>query len=88
MTTPILVKPTIWSIASDLNAIHTSLRITYEMMIDQLGDTVLTDIVGVTCTHERLFLLLELIPDKLKEMERLDNALLSIGRETKAASQP
>ena len=86
MTTAILEKPTVWEVASQLDSIRDHLRITHEMMIEQLSDTLMTSVEGVSITHERLFLLLDSVTGKLKEMERLDNVLLTMGRESKGPS--
>ena len=83
MTAAILDKPTAWEIAMDLEVIHTSLRVTNEMMLEQLCTVFPKDFNSVTKTHERLFLLIELIPKKLEELDKLHDALLTIHRESK-----
>ena len=86
MTASILEKPTAQSIAGELSIIQDYLRITHELVVDQLCNVSINDPVSVWKTHERLEILIELIPKKLQELELLGNALFAIDLESKAVS--
>ena len=86
MTTAILEKPTAWDIAMDLEVILTTLRVTNEMMLEQLCHVLPNELESVAQTHERLFVLMEMIPSKLEELEELYGALVTLHRESKGPS--
>ena len=70
----------------DLEVILTTLRVTNEMMLEQICHVFPNELESVVKTHERLFVLLEMIPSKLEELEELYGALVTLHRESKGPS--
>lgn len=87
MTTAIVKKPTAFDLALDLEVIQTSLRVTNELMLEQLCNTLINEPDSVTTAHERIYLLLELIPSKLEKMDKLHGALVAMHRESKSRTE-
>lgn len=76
----------IFSIASDLDDVQNHLRITHDMVLDQLCEGSLSDLASMEKMHERLFLLIGGIPVKLAEMAALNEKLMEMSRKEPAAA--
>ena len=76
----------VFSIAGEIDNIRNHLRVTQEMMIDLLSDSVLSDVDQVRKVNERLWLLVDQIPAKLSELNELNDDLLKIARKETVAA--
>lgn len=85
-TAKILINTPVFSIASDLDDIQNHLRITHDMVLDQLCEGTQTDPASMEKMHERLFLLVGSIPKKLAEMAALNEKLMDFARAEKQAA--
>ena len=85
-TTNSLSSIDVFSIAGEIDNIRNHLRVTQEMMVDLLSDSVLSDVDQMRKVNERLWLLVDQIPAKLSELNELNDDLLKIARKETAAA--
>ena len=76
----------VFSIAGEIDNIRNHLRVTQEMMIDLLSDSVFSDVDQMRKVNERLWLLVDQIPAKLSELNELNDDLLKIARKETVAA--
>ena len=85
-TTNSLSSIDVFSIAGEIDNIRNHLRVTQEMMIDLLSDSVFSDVDQMRKVNERLWLLVDQIPAKLGELNELSDDLLKMARKETAAA--
>lgn len=80
MTTTSLDSRAVFSIASEMDEIHNHLRISHDMVVDQLCECTMDDLGSLEKMHERIFFLTNQIPQKLAEVMALNEKLMELGR--------
>ena len=80
MATNSLDSREIFSIASGMDEIHTYLRISHDMVLDQLCEGSPGDLISMGRMQERIFHLVGEYTNKLSEIEVLNDKLMGLTR--------
>jgi hypothetical protein len=82
-TTISLDSRKVFSIASDMDEINQHLRVSHDMVMDQLCDFTTNDLGSTLKVLERIFFLTSQIPQKLSEAMALNDELTELVRAAK-----
>lgn len=77
---------TLFSVASDLDGIQNYLRISQEMVMDELCNSTPSDFESMERLHERVFFIMDQFPEKIAQMERFNSELITMSGAEKTAT--
>lgn len=77
---------TLFQVVGELDGIQDYLRISHQLIVDQMCEATVGDAKSMETVHERLYVLMDSHPAKLAQMAVLSAELHQIGRAAKQAA--